>query len=85
MTDAGYFDEDAREAALDDDVVQEMARRQFGISLVVAFALLAVAGVATVKGIHAAPAEMTAHHRIIHVEAPQTEMAQPSVSATPKG
>jgi hypothetical protein len=87
MTNARYFDEDedALDAGLADSAVQDMARRQFGFSLAVAFALLVAAGLAAVKGVHVEPAQMTAQHRIIRVEAPRMEMAQPILHATPRG
>jgi len=85
MTDARYFDEDALDVVSADSAVRDMARRQFGVSLVVAFALLVAAGLASVKGIHVAPAEMTAQHKIIRVEAPRMEIAQPTLKATPRG
>jgi hypothetical protein len=65
--------------------VQDMARRQFGFSLAVALALLAAAGMAAVKGVHVGPAQMTAQHRIIRVEAPRVEMALPVLTAIPRG
>jgi hypothetical protein len=85
MTDARYFDEDALDASLADNDVQDMARRQFGFSLAVAFALLVAAGLAAVKGVHVEPAQMTAQHKIIRVEAPRLEMAQPVVNTAPRG
>lgn len=86
MRNARYFDEDPIEASLVDSEVRSMAQRQFGVSLVVGFVLLAAAGLATVRGTHEAPVqEAAAHHRIIRVEAPQVEMAQPAQPETPKG
>ena len=85
MTNARYFDEDTPDEGLADGAVQDMARRQFGFSLAVAFALLAAAGLATVKGVHVEPTQMTAQHRIIRVEAPRVEMAQPILNAVPRG
>jgi hypothetical protein len=79
----GYFDE---EAAGVDDAVQAMARRQFGVSLVVAFALLAIAGLAAAQAPRNAPAQqMAARHKIIRVEAPQFVVAQPAAPAMTKG
>jgi hypothetical protein len=85
MTNTRYFDEDTLDEGLADGAVQDMARRQFGFSLAVAFALLAAAGLATVKGVHVQPAQMTAQHKIIRVEAPRMEMAQPILNAVPRG
>jgi hypothetical protein len=80
MTNAPYFDEDTLEAGIADGEVRAMAHRQFGISLVVAFALLAVAGLIAVR----APREETiaatsVHHKI--VEAPQFVTARPVMQA----
>jgi hypothetical protein len=85
MTNARYFDEDALDDGSADKAVQDMARRQFGFSLAVAFALLVAAGMAAANGIHAGPAQMTAQHRIIRVEAPRVEMALPALTAIPRG
>ena len=85
MTNTRYFDEDTADEGLADGAVQDMARRQFGFSLAVAFALLVAAGLATVKGVHVEPAQMTAQHKIIRVEAPRMEMAQPILNAVPRG
>jgi hypothetical protein len=84
MTNALYFDHDAPDSGLADSAVRDMARRQFGFSLAVAFALLAAAGLAAVKGVHSAPAQMTAQHRIIRIEAPRIEMAQPVIGVSPR-
>ena len=85
MTNARYFDEDALDAGSADKAVQDMARRQFGFSLAVAFALLAAAGMAAVKGVHVDAPQVTAQHRIIRIEAPRVEMAQPVLTAIPRG
>jgi hypothetical protein len=85
MTNARYFDEDAPESGLADSAVQDMAHRQFGFSLAVAFALLAAAGLAAINGVHVAPAQMTAQHRIIKIEAPRVEMAQPALNVSSRG
>jgi hypothetical protein len=81
MTSDQYFDEDPIEAGIADSDVRSMARRQFGISLVVGFALLAVAGLIAVRATPGAPVEMAARHRIIKIEAPQSEFAQPAQAA----
>ena len=85
MTDARYFDEDESEVGLADNAVQIMARRQFAVSLAVAFALLAAAGLAVANGVRVAPYEMAARHKIIRVEAPRIEIAQPALNAITKG
>ena len=84
MIDAQYFDEEPADSVSADSAVREMARRQFGLSLVVAFALLAVAGLIAVR----APREETiavkaAPHRIVGVQAPQ--MVKPPMLATEQG
>jgi hypothetical protein len=56
VIDADYFDEVPADAAVVDSAVQEMARRQFGVSLVVGLMFLAVE---------------TAPNRIAGVQAPQ--------------
>jgi hypothetical protein len=53
--------------------------------LVVAFALLAAAGLAVANGFHAAPYEVAARHKIIRIEAPRIEIAQPALNAMTKG
>jgi hypothetical protein len=79
MIDAQYFDEEPADAGVEDGAVQEMARRQLGFSLVVAFALLAVAGLVAVRGSHEETiAAMAAPHRIAGVQAPQ--MVTPAVA-----
>jgi hypothetical protein len=88
MTNAPYFDfdEEAFDAAADDGEVRAMAHRQFGISLVVALALLATAGLIAMNSPHGAPFEMTARHQISRPQAPQFELAQPtSPLAAPRG
>jgi hypothetical protein len=88
MTNAHYFDEDPLVEGEVDGAVREMARRQFGVSLAVGFALLAIAGLSVMRASHEAPAQMAqvaAHHRIIRVEAPQPQFAQPVQQAQPKG
>jgi hypothetical protein len=83
MANAPYFDEDTLEAGIADGEVRAMAHRQFGISLVVAFALLAVAGLIAVRAPHdQATAEMVVRHKI--VEAPQFVAARPVVQAMNK-
>jgi hypothetical protein len=88
MSDARYFDEDAYEVPASDQDVQAMARRQFGISLVVGFALMAAACLMAVTTLRAAPAasvEMTAHHKIIRIDAPRIEVAQPVQNSLTRG
>jgi hypothetical protein len=88
MSDARYFDEDAYDAPVSDSDVQAMARRQFGISLVVGFALMVAACLMAVTTLRAAPAssvEMTAHHKIIRIDAPRIEVAQPAQNALTRG
>ena len=81
MTNAAYFDEEASDAGTDDAEVRSMAHRQFGISLVVAFALLALAGLIAVRAPHdEANLGTAAPHRIAGVQAPQMVGAQPVVA-----
>lgn len=88
MSDAPYFDEDALIEGEADQAVHEMARRQFGVSLAVGVALLAIAGLMAMETARQAPADaqMTARHRIIvPAAAPQTETAQPVQHTLTKG
>jgi|HubBroStandDraft_5_1064220.scaffolds.fasta_scaffold907626_1 hypothetical protein len=85
MTNARYFDEDVSDAGLVDSAVQDMARRQLGFSLVVAFALLAGAGLLAVRGGPAGFIEASAPHKIIRIEAPRVEVAQPVFMVAPRG
>jgi len=86
MSDAPFFDEDALIESEADEAVHEMARRQFGVSLAVGFALLAIAGLMAVETTHRTSTEMVARHRIVvPAAAPQTETAQPVQHALTKG
>jgi hypothetical protein len=72
VIDADYFDEVPADAAVVDSAVQEMARRQFGVSLVVGLMFLAVAGLVAVRAPHDETiAAQAAPHRIAGVQAPQ--------------
>ena len=85
MSDGGYsFDDDASDADFGGASIQAMARRQFGVSLVVGLAMLAVAGLAVVGERHPAPLEMAARHNVIHAEAP-VAVAQPAPSEASRG
>jgi hypothetical protein len=84
MIDAEYFDEEPADAAVVDSAVQEMARRQFGVSLVVGLMFLAVAGLVAVRAPHDETiAVQSPPHRIAGVQAPQF-VKQP-VLATEQG
>jgi hypothetical protein len=85
MTEGGYFDEDAFDAGLADGAVQAMARRQFSVSLAVALAMLAAAGLALVGERHTAPVETAARHNIIRAEPPRLEVAQPAPAPATRG
>jgi hypothetical protein len=87
MTNAHYFDEDPVVEGEADAVVQEMARRQFGVSLAVGFVLLAVAGLTVMRAGHDVVPVQTVqqHHRIIQVQPAQTEVAEPAPVAPTKG
>jgi hypothetical protein len=78
---APYFCHDA----LADCQIQAMARRQFGVSLVVGLALL-IAAVAIGGGAaQVAPAEVAAQHRILHPETPHFDIARPVFGAKARG
>jgi hypothetical protein len=50
--------------------------------------LLIAAGLTAVTTLHAAPApsvEMTARHKIIRIDAPRIEVAQPALNSLPRG
>jgi len=85
MTEGGYFDEDAFDAGLADGAVQAMARRQLSVSLAVALAMLAAAGLALVGERHTAPVETAARHNIIRAEPPRLEVAQPAPAPATRG
>lgn len=78
---APYFCHDA----LADDQIQAMARRQFGVSLVVGLALLIAAAAIGGGAAHVAPAEVAAQHRIMHPEAPRFDLGQPIFGAKARG
>ena len=85
MTEVGYsFDEDdAFDAGLGDNSVQAMARRQFSVSLAVALAMLAAAGLAVIGERPAAPIQMVARHDVVHPEArPAVTLQLAPVEAT---
>jgi hypothetical protein len=85
MTEGGYsFDDDAFDDGLGDASVQAMARRQFSVSLAVALAMLAAAGLAVVGERPAAPIEMVARHDVIRTEAPPVA-AQPAPTEATRG
>jgi len=81
MTEGGYsFDDDAFDAG--DSSVQAMARRQFSVSLAVALAMVAAAGLAVIGERHAAPLEMVARHETIRTPAPPVAAQPVSFEAT---
>ncbi|MGO8831780.1 MAG: hypothetical protein ACLQE9_03065 [Roseiarcus sp.] len=69
MTGAGYFDEDAFDERSTDSAVRAMARRQFGVSLAVALALLSAAGLMILREHRETPAESAALHSFMHADA----------------
>jgi hypothetical protein len=69
-----YFDEENAGAA--DSGANVMARRQFGISLVVALALLAAAGMMAAGDRHETPVGMDARHALVGAAAARAPMAQ---------
>jgi hypothetical protein len=85
MTEGGYFDEDAFDAGLADGAVQAMARRQLSVSLAVALAMLAAAGLALVGEHRTAPIGMAAQQRIMRAEPPRLEVAQPAPAPATRG
>jgi hypothetical protein len=87
MSNARYFDEDSFGADAADDDVQSMARRQLAVSLVVACALAIVAGMMAVTGTSLRPttSQVAAQHRILKIEAPRLELAQPSTKDLTRG
>ncbi len=86
MTEGGYsFDDDAFEEGMGDTSVQAMARRQFSVSLAVALAMLAAAGLAVVGERRAAPIEMVARHDVIRAEAPPAAFARPAPTEATRG
>ena len=82
----GYFDQDAFDVASANREVQEMARRQFGVSLVFGFALLALAGLTALTGSRESSLEIFAQRRhvVVRAEAPPT-VAQPESNAATGG
>jgi hypothetical protein len=86
MTNAHYFDEDPVVESEADAVVQNMARRQLGVSLVVGFVLLAVAGLTVMRTTHDVSVQtVQQHHRIVQPQPAQTEAADPAPLAPTKG
>lgn len=81
MTAGRYFDDDCPDLGLSDGAVNAMARRQFAISLIVGFALLAAAGFMALGVVHEKPAGMAARHDIVGAETSRTEVAQAALKA----
>jgi hypothetical protein len=71
MNDVRYFDEEPVDAASVDGAVGAMARRQLGVSLVVAFALLAAACLIAVRAPHGQNSAAISVHRIAGVQPAQ--------------
>jgi len=85
MTNAHYFDQDPVVEGEADAAVRDMARRQFGLSLVVGFVLLAVAGLTVMRASHDVPVQtVQQHHRVIQVQPAQTEASEPARLAPTK-
>jgi len=82
-----YSSLDFRDDGLTDDQVQAMARRQFGLSLVVGLALLVAAVAIGSRAAEVAPADIAAQHRIIitHPETSRFEIGQPFLGAKARG
>jgi hypothetical protein len=78
---APYFCSDA----LADDEVQAMARRQFGVSLVVGLALViaavALGGVAS----QTSRADIAPQHRVTHPDAARVDIGQPMFGTKVRG
>ncbi|WP_158817660.1 hypothetical protein [Methylocapsa sp. S129] len=85
MTNGRYFDGDHVDVALTDGAVNVMARRQFGISLIVAFALLAAAGLIALRIHHETAAGMAARPHNVGAEAPRAEVAPAARKAMTPG
>jgi hypothetical protein len=81
MRDGRYFDGDGADAARTDGAINVMARRQFGISLIVAFALLAAAGLMAAGIGHEKAAGMAARRHNVGTATPRAEMAQAALEA----
>jgi hypothetical protein len=80
-SDGGALLMDRDDAPLDASV-QLMARRQLMISLVVALALLAVAGLKIAAASHEVRPGMAARHTIIRAETPRKALATPGLGVT---
>jgi hypothetical protein len=76
-----YFDDRPLGIGLAPSAIQAMARRQFNISLVVAAAVLAVAGLRTVSRLHEWSSEMALWHEMDPIEAARTPVPPPSFAA----
>jgi Tfp pilus assembly protein PilX len=76
MSDGRYFDDENADADVADRAVNVMARRQFGISLIVALALLAAAGLMAVGVRHETPVGMAARHPLVGAAAARAAVAQ---------
>ena len=76
MSNDRYFDDARTDRDNIDGAVNLMARRQFAISLIVAFALLAAAGLTAAGARHETPAGMVARHHGLGAAPPRAPMAQ---------
>jgi hypothetical protein len=72
-----------RDDEMADGSVQLMAQRQFVVSLVVAFALLAAAGLKMAMGSHENSAGMAARPQIMDAQTPHKTLAQPRPGMIP--
>jgi len=78
---APYFDGDA----LAGDEIQAMARRQFGVSVVVGLALLVAALAIEGRAVQTMHSEFAAQSRIAHPEAPRFDIGQPVFGGKARG
>ncbi|MGA2044545.1 MAG: hypothetical protein ABSG83_14375 [Roseiarcus sp.] len=85
MTRGREFDEAAPGERQTDEAVQAMARRQFAVSLAVAFAFLAIAGLMLARPTHDLAAETAARRGIVQPEAPPVDLAEPAQRIAPRG
>ena len=79
---AGLTEPDETDA---DDCVQLMARRQLAISLIVAFALLALAGLRIATASYEIHPAMAERHTILRAETPRKAIAAPGPGMMQQG
>lgn len=76
MSERGYLDDERTDAGMAESGAYVMARRQFAISLTVAFALLALAALMAIGDRHETAAGMAPRRPVVGTAASRAQVAQ---------